>query len=86
VPWVHLHSFRHTCASLLFDGGMNIAQVSKWLGHSKPAFTLDVYTHLMDDGLGDPAFLDAAMYNPASNDYPHSAGNGEAFPRAETAG
>jgi hypothetical protein len=27
--------------------------VQGWLGHTDPAFTLRVYVHLMDDGLGD---------------------------------
>jgi integrase len=40
VPWVSFHSFRHTCASLLFEGGKNIRQVCGWLGHAGPAFAL----------------------------------------------
>jgi integrase len=58
VPWIGFHTFRHTCASLLLDSGKNIRQVAAWLGHEDPAFCLRVYTHLMDDGLGDAAFLD----------------------------
>ena len=27
--------------------------MSRWLGHHSPSFTLDVYAHLMDDGVGD---------------------------------
>jgi integrase len=57
---VGFHTFRHTCASLLLDGGKNIAQVAAWLGHSDPAFTLRTYVHLMDSGLGSADFLDAA--------------------------
>jgi hypothetical protein len=26
--------------------------VSRWLGHHSPSFTLDVYAHLMDEGVG----------------------------------
>ena len=48
-----------TCASMLFEGGKNIKQVSSWLGHADPAFTLRTYVHLMDDGLGDAHFLEA---------------------------
>ena len=29
-------------------------QVSRWLGHHSPSFTLDVYSHLMDEGVGEP--------------------------------
>jgi site-specific recombinase XerD len=52
---------RGTCASLLFEGGKNIRQVSQWLGHADPAFTLRTYVHLLDDGLGEVGFLDTAV-------------------------
>lgn len=61
LPWVTFHSFRHTCASLLFEAGRDVKQVAAWLGHSDPAFTLRRYIHLMDEGVGDAAFLDAAV-------------------------
>jgi integrase len=51
-PTVTFHTFRHTCASLLFDDGRNIKQVQEWLGHADPAFTLRTYVHLMDEGVG----------------------------------
>ena len=57
VPWIGFHTFRHTCASRLLASGKNIAQVSKWLGHADPAFTLRTYVHLMDAGLGDAECL-----------------------------
>jgi integrase len=53
LPWVGFHAFRHTCASLLFEEGRNIRQVSEWLGHADPAFTLRTYVHLLDAGIGD---------------------------------
>jgi integrase len=62
VPWVSFHIFRHTCASLLFAAGKTPKQVQTWLGHTDPAFTLRVYVHLLDDGLGDGDFLDAAEW------------------------
>ena len=61
LPWVTFHSFRHTCASLLFEAGRNVKQVSEWLGHADPAFTLRRYVHLMDAGVGDADFLDDAV-------------------------
>lgn len=60
LGWVTFHSFRHTCASLLFAEGRNVKQVQKWLGHADPSFTLRRYVHLMDEGIGDAEFLDAA--------------------------
>lgn len=58
MDWVTFHTFRHTCASLLFEAGRNVKQVQEWLGHSDPSFTLRRYVHLMDGGVGDAAFLD----------------------------
>lgn len=61
---IAFHAFRHTCASLLFAEGRNVKQVSEWLGHTDPAFTLKVYIHLLDDGLG--AGLDLPIVAPDS--------------------
>jgi len=61
LPWLTFHSLRHTCASLLFEAGRNVKQVSEWLGHADPAFTLRRYVHLMDEGIGDADFLDDAV-------------------------
>ena len=55
---VSFHTFRHTCASLLFAEGRNVKQVQEWLGHADPGFTLRTYVHLLDDGLGGADFLD----------------------------
>jgi integrase len=57
VPWVGFHSFRHTCASLLFAQGRNAVQVQRWLGHHSAAFTLARYVHLLDGDLGEPLAL-----------------------------
>jgi len=59
--WISFHTFRHTCASLLFEAGKDVKQTQQWLGHSTPSFTLDTYVHLMDDGLGDADFLDGVV-------------------------
>ncbi|HYI35652.1 MAG TPA: site-specific integrase [Thermoleophilaceae bacterium] len=59
--WVNFHVFRHTCASMLFAEGRNVKQVSRWLGHAKASFTLEVYVHLMDDGVGDASFFDGIV-------------------------
>jgi len=57
AAWAGFHSFRHSCASMLIAEGRNIVQVSRWLGHHSASFTLDVYAHLMDDGVGDALSL-----------------------------
>jgi integrase len=58
---VSFHTFRHTCASLLFETGRNVKQVQAWLGHADPGFTLKTYIHLMDAGMGTADFLDEAV-------------------------
>jgi integrase len=59
VGWVGFHTFRHTCATLLFRNGLNAKQVQMWLGHHSPAFTLATYVHLLPDDLPDIDLLDA---------------------------
>jgi integrase len=61
VEWAAFHTFRHTCAWMLLNGGKNIKQVQEWLGHHSATFTLATCVHLMDDGLGDADAVDAAM-------------------------
>lgn len=61
VTWAAFHTFRHTFASLLFDAGVNVKRVSKLLGHHKASFTLDYYTHLIDDGDGEAVCVVALL-------------------------
>jgi site-specific recombinase XerC len=49
--WVGFHTFRHTCATVLFENGWNAKQVQLQRGHHKPSFTLDTYIHLMPGDL-----------------------------------
>lgn len=46
--WAGWHSLRHTFASLQLADGCNIVQLSRALGHHSPAFTLNVYVHLLE--------------------------------------
>ena len=47
VPGKTFHSLRHTHASMLINAGVDILTISRRLGHSKAAITLDVYGHLI---------------------------------------
>lgn len=48
-PRLRLHDLRHTLAShLIVDLKLDVAQVSRILGHARPSITLDTYTHLFD--------------------------------------
>jgi integrase len=51
VPWASWHTLRHTCATDLFNHGLNAKQVQVWLGHHSPAFTMSTYVHLLSDDL-----------------------------------
>jgi integrase len=64
VPRVGFHTFRHTCATMLFRHGLNAKQAQMWLGHHSPAFTLATYVHLLPDDLPEAAFLDAVTSPP----------------------
>jgi len=83
VPWVGFHTFRHTCASMLFAEGRNAVQVQRWLGHHSAAFTLTTYVHLLDGDLGEPLSLSScnaeqrsAVGNPVENH--HASANVQA--------
>ena len=52
---VRLHDLRHTSASLMLAAGVNIKLVSERLGHSSSAFTMDTYTHLLDNAQAEAA-------------------------------
>lgn len=43
---IRAHDLRHTFASILYDAGVDIKTAQRWLGHSDPAITLKIYTHL----------------------------------------
>ena len=48
VPGKPFHSLRHTHASMLIRAGVDILTISRRLGHSKAAITLDTYGHLIE--------------------------------------
>jgi integrase len=48
MPDRSFHSLRHTHVSLLIAAGVDILTISRRLGHSKAAVTLDTYGHLIE--------------------------------------
>jgi len=61
VAWAAFHALRHTAASQWLLSGVSIAQVSRLLGHSDPAFTLRVYVSVLPADLPDGEVLAAAV-------------------------
>lgn len=49
LPFINIHGFRHTHASLLFEADVPMQDVKERLGHSSIIMTQDVYTHVTDD-------------------------------------
>jgi len=45
LPYISLHSLRHTNATLLIAAGIDMKTVSTRLGHARLSTTTDIYTH-----------------------------------------
>jgi len=50
---VQIHSLRHSFATILLAAGGSVKAVQRALGHASAAMTLDVYSHLIQENLGD---------------------------------
>lgn len=47
LPYVTLHSLRHTNATLMIAEGTDVCTVSRRLGHANTATTLNIYAHAL---------------------------------------
>lgn len=64
LPYLTLHAFRHTHASLLLNAGISYKELQHRLGHSTLAMTMDTYSHLFDDTEKEAVnFFEKAMSN-----------------------
>jgi integrase len=66
VRRVRLHDLRHGRASLLLAAGVDIAVVSKILGHGSISITADTYIHLLE-GVGAAAAEAAPVLVPRAH-------------------
>jgi len=47
LPPLSFHQLRHTCASLMIAGNVDLLTVSRHLGHAQPSTTTNIYGHLI---------------------------------------
>jgi integrase len=58
IEWpVGLHTFRHSCASIMFRRGVPKEAIRRLIGHHSWDFTAGTYVHLGDDDLPDGAIV-----------------------------
>jgi integrase len=55
LPKIRFHDLRHNAASLMLSGNASIVSVSRYLGHSSPRITLEIYAHLIPGGFDEVA-------------------------------
>ena len=65
LPDSHIHTLRHVSATMLIAGGVDIATVSKRLGHSNKTTTLNIYTHAIQAADARAAEKLQDMLNPS---------------------
>ena len=45
MPHIRFHDLRHSCAALQRRKGVELADISEWLGHSNVLVTQKIYAH-----------------------------------------
>lgn len=55
LPRVGMHTLRHSAATFMLMAGLNLHQVSRYLGHSQIALTSNLYGHVLDNAMRDAA-------------------------------
>lgn len=72
LPRMRFHDLRHEHASLMLSSGVDIAIVSKRLGHSTIAITSDLYSHLLTDANRAAADASEAALPPTRRESAHT--------------
>lgn len=55
LPRAGMHSLRHSAATFMLMAGLNLHQVSRYLGHSQIALTSNLYGHVLGAAMRDAA-------------------------------
>lgn len=61
LPDGTIHGFRHACVSQLYRNGVEISDISRYVGHSSPSITLDIYAESLKDNMPDMADIMAKV-------------------------
>lgn len=46
---IRCHDLRHTFVTMLYDAGVDVKTTQTWVGHTSPAITMAIYTHLSQE-------------------------------------
>jgi len=65
LPQIHLHSLRHSNASLLIAAGTNVRTVSQRLGHAQTSTTMNIYSHAIQSADAAAAEALGDILNPS---------------------
>ncbi|MCD7888273.1 MAG: tyrosine-type recombinase/integrase [Clostridiales bacterium] len=65
LPHVTFHALRHTFATRAVEQGMDEKTLSTILGHASTSFTMDTYTHVLDDHKQEEMKLMEDLFDPA---------------------
>jgi DNA-binding transcriptional MerR regulator len=80
-----LHALRHYFASITLADGVNIKELSEYLGHHDPGFTLQMYTHMLPSSYDRADATCAAVDGPVTDQDGNRAGARASRPRPRTA-
>ncbi|MCD7757215.1 MAG: tyrosine-type recombinase/integrase [Clostridiales bacterium] len=64
LPHVTFHALRHTFATRAVEQGMDEKTLSTILGHASTSFTMDTYTHVLDDHKQEEMRLMEELFDP----------------------
>lgn len=68
LPKTGMHSLRHSAATFMLMAGLNLHQVSRYLGHSQIALTSNLYGHVLDGAMRSAALQLQAEYQASQAD------------------
>ena len=81
---LRFHDLRHSCASMLYENGVDIKGIQEWMGHSSVSTTANIYTHLnyRTKLVSAQALIGIVPGNVPESDAPLSADKKESAPAA----